>query len=140
MPAALSFALRYFALVFATGFALGTARVLLVVPRLGERWAELLEMPLMGLALWCWARWLLRHQALSRRQAVVAGGLALALLVGAELTLAVLLQDRSLQDYIASRDPVSGTAYLLMLLLFALMPALLCQHVRPDERAGGSDV
>ncbi|WP_397534180.1 hypothetical protein [Roseateles sp.] len=137
MPAPLTFALRYFALVFATGFVLGTVRVLLVVPRLGERWAELLEMPLMGLAIWCWARWLLRRQVLSRLQALAAGGVALALLVGAELTLAVLLQERSLQDYIASRDPVSGTAYLLMLLLFALMPVLLCHHARADDQAGG---
>jgi len=114
-------------------------RVLLVVPRLGERWAELLEMPLMGLALWCWARWLLRRQALSRLQALAAGGLALALLLGAELTLAVLLQDRSLQDYIVSRDPVSGTVYLLMLIFYALLPAALCHHARPEQQ-GASDV
>lgn len=139
MPASLSFAWRYFALVFGTGFVLGTVRVLWLVPHLGERWAELLEMPLMGLAIWCWARWLLRRQALGRLHALAAGGLALALLVGAELTLAVLLQERSLQDYIGSRDPVSGTVYLLMLIFYALLPAALCHHARPEQQ-GASDV
>lgn len=139
MPAPLSFAWRYFALVFATGFALGTARVLWLVPRMGERWAELLEMPLMGLAIWCWAGWLLRRQALSTAQALAAGLVALVFLLGAELTLAVLLQDRSLADYIASRDPVSGTVYLLMLICYALLPAGLCHHARPEQQ-GASDV
>ena len=37
------------------------------------------------------------------------GSLALALLLGAELLLAVVLQDQSLAAYVASRDPVSGT-------------------------------
>ena len=39
--------LEYFALVFGTGFVLGVLRVSFLVPRLGERLAELAEMPLM---------------------------------------------------------------------------------------------
>lgn len=53
--------------------------------------------------------------------------LALVLLHAAEFLLAVVLQDRSLADYIASRDPVAGRVYLAMLVLFALMPAFLKQ-------------
>ena len=42
-----AFAAAYFIAVFAVGFALGTLRVTLVVPALGERIAELAEMPFM---------------------------------------------------------------------------------------------
>jgi hypothetical protein len=37
----------YFALVFGAGFLLGTIRTLWVVPRVGTRTAELMEMPIM---------------------------------------------------------------------------------------------
>jgi hypothetical protein len=53
------------------------------------------------------------------------GLLALGLLLAAELLLAVVLQDRSLADYVASRDPVSGSVYLAMLVLLAVMPILV---------------
>jgi hypothetical protein len=45
-------------------------------------------------------------------------------LVVTELGLAVALQDKSLADYIRSRDSVSGSVYLGMLLVFAAMPRL----------------
>jgi hypothetical protein len=57
----------------------------------------------------------------------------LAVLLGAEVLLAVLLQDRTLGEYVASRDPVSGTVYLAMLALFAAMPLVLAR-VRPASR------
>jgi hypothetical protein len=50
----------------------------------------------------------------------------------AELLLAAALQGRSVVQYIASRDPVSGSVYLIMLLLFALMPFILA-CVRNDH-------
>ena len=79
-PAAL-----YFALVMGAGFVLDMIRVPFLVPRLGERHAELLAMALQG---------------------------------------------RTLAQFIASRDPVSGPVYLVMLLLFALMPAILARRGR----------
>jgi hypothetical protein len=38
-------ALAYLAIVFGTGFVLGMFRVPILVPLIGERWAELAEMP-----------------------------------------------------------------------------------------------
>ena len=47
----------YFALVFAVGFVLGTIRTLWVVPRVGARKAELMEMPIMLVVIIMAARW-----------------------------------------------------------------------------------
>jgi hypothetical protein len=117
----------YFALVFGTGFLLGLVRVPFLVPRLGERWAELIEMPLMLAVIVLSARCIVRRFALpaARPARLATGGLALALLLAAELGVALIVQDRPLADHVASRDPVSGTAYLIMLGVFALMPALV---------------
>ena len=41
----------YFALVFGAGFVMGAIRVPLLVPRLGERVAELIEMPFMCIVI-----------------------------------------------------------------------------------------
>jgi hypothetical protein len=125
-------AVLYFALVLGTGFLLGMVRVPLLVPRLGERYAELLEMPFMFVAIVLAARYVERRFALpaSLSLRLQIGFLALALSVLAELLLAAALQGRSVAQYIASRDPVSGAVYLGMLLLFALMPSLLAR-LRP---------
>jgi hypothetical protein len=119
----------YFALVLGTGFLLGTLRVPLLVPWLGERYAELLEMPFMFVAIVLAARFVVRRFALpaSLSLRLQVGFLALALAVLAELLLAAVLQGRSVAQYIASRDPVSGSVYLVMLLLFALMPSILAR-------------
>src|SRR5208337_4093029 len=47
----------YFALVFGAGFVLGTIRTLWVVPRVGTRTAELMEMPIMLAVTIVAARW-----------------------------------------------------------------------------------
>jgi hypothetical protein len=122
--------LAYFALVFGAGFVLGALRVTLLVPRLGVRTAELLEMPLMLVVVVLAARFVVRRFRLAprTRSRLYAGLVALALLVTAELLLAVALQGASLQSYLAGRDPVSGSVFLAMLVVFALMPRLLDRH------------
>lgn len=114
----------YFALVFGAGFVLGAIRVPLLVPRLGARWAELLEMPLMLVVIVWSARFVVRRFAVpaGARHRLGFGVLALGLLLAAEFALAVLLQEQSLRQYLAGRDPVSGAAYGLLLIVFALMP------------------
>jgi hypothetical protein len=128
----------YFGLVFAAGFLLGTVRVTLLVPRLGERWAELSEMPIMALAIYLAATRVVRRYALppAGSSRLVAGAVALLLLVIAELALAVVLQGRALTEYLASRDPVSGTVYLAMLVVFGAAPWLLSFRRRGSADAG----
>jgi len=127
-------ALLYFILVLGTGFVLGSIRVPFVVPRLGERYAELLEMPIMLASILLSARYVVQRFALPRSILIrlSVGFVALGLSVIAELLLAAILQGRSVAQYIASRDPVSGGVYLGMLLLFALMPSILTPHAPVD--------
>jgi hypothetical protein len=131
-------AVLYFALVLGTGFALGSIRVPFLVPRLGERYAEFLEMPIMFMAIVLAARYVIRRYSLPASLSVRlrVGFAALLMSVLAELLLAALLQGRSVAQYIASRDPVSGSVYLVMLLLFALMPSILARvHSGHHEEA-----
>lgn len=116
----------YFALVMGAGFLLGSVRVLFVVPHLGERWAELAEMPIMAMVIFVAAGYILRRypEVQTRGRVLVVGFTALALSVSAELVLAVVLQSQSLSEYLASRDKISGSVYLVMLVAFALMPRL----------------
>jgi hypothetical protein len=116
-------AASYFALVFGAGFALGTIRILWIVPRLGTRMAELMEAPIMLAITIPVARWVVRRLAvpstLSSRLGM--GCVALLLLLLAEISL-VYLRDVSISSYLASRDPLSGTVYYAELGMLALIP------------------
>ncbi|MBK6864930.1 MAG: hypothetical protein IPG91_16090 [Ideonella sp.] len=127
--------LLYFGCVFAAGFVLGTIRVPLLVPRLGVRWAELAEMPLMLVVIVVAARWVVHRHALGPTTAgrFWAGLLALALLLAAEFGLVLQLQGGTLAGYLESRDPVSGAVYATMLVAFALMPLIVARTT--EERS-----
>lgn len=117
----------YFALVFAAGFVLGTIRVPWLVPRVGERIAELVEAPIMLVVMVLAARWVARRLVAPRTPArlLAVGSIALGLLLLAELTLVLGFRGLTLAEYVAGRDPVAGTVYAVMLGLFALMPAIV---------------
>ena len=119
-------ALVYFGLVLGTGFVLGIIRVPFIVPKIGERWAELAEMPIMATVIFISSGYILNRfpEIQTSTRSLIAGFLALALSVFAELGLAVALQSQTLVEYIASRDKVSGSVYLVLLVFFALMPRL----------------
>ena len=121
--------LAYFVLVFGAGFILGAIRVPFLVPRLGERIAEIIEMPVMFVIVLLSAKFIVRRFALPATTSarLRVGLLALGLALAAEILLAVAIQKQSLGEYIASRDPVSGTIFLLLLALFALMPLIIAQ-------------
>jgi len=119
-------ALVYFGLVLGTGFVLGIIRVPFIVPKIGERWAELAEMPIMATVIFISSGYILNRfpEIQTSAHSLIVGFLALALSVFAEIGLAVALQSQTLVEYFASRDKVSGSVYIVLLVFFALMPRL----------------
>lgn len=120
----------YFAFVFGAGFVLGIVRTLSVVPRVGTRSAELMEAPVMLLVTIVAARWIVRHLAIpyvpSARLGM--GGIGLSLLLVAEFGLVLWLRGISIREYFATRDPVSGAVYYVLLGMFAVMPLLVARR------------
>jgi hypothetical protein len=126
----------YFGLVFGAGFVLGSMRVPFLVPRLGERIAELIETPFMFAVVMLAARYITRRYALPPQPFIRlgVGAISLSLLVVAELVFVAALQRRSVGEYIANKDPVAGVVFLAMLVLFALMPLILGRLQLAHER------
>ncbi|HYL75491.1 MAG TPA: hypothetical protein VEU96_14865 [Bryobacteraceae bacterium] len=120
----------YFVLVFGAGFALGTIRVLWLLPRLGTRVAELMETPLMLVLTVVASRWVVRRFALPAAPAIRlgVGFVALGLLLAAELGMVLFVQGLTIQQYLANRDPVAGAVYLAALAAFAIMPLLVARR------------
>lgn len=123
-------AVVYFVIVFGAGFVLGTVRTLFVLPLVGSRTAELLEMPLMLTVIVLGARWINRHLTAAATSSIqISVGLfALALVLLAEIAVGVGLRGQSPVESLLNRDPVSGTIYYVMLGVFALMPWLLARR------------
>ncbi len=120
----------YFAVVFGAGFVLSTIRTLWVVPRIGARTAELAEMPIMLLVSLVAARWTVLR--LGVPPVAVArlgmGCVALALMLIAEFGLVLWIRGQTIREYFASRDPVAGAVYYLMLAVFAIMPLMVARR------------
>ena len=131
--------LLYFALVFGAGFVLGPVRLLWAVPRFGERSAELAELPIMLAVAVLAARCVMRRPFAppTRPRALAVGLLALGLLLAAEVSLVLSLRGLTLREYVASRDPVSGGAYLATLAVFAVMPLAVTPGRPPGRRPRG---
>lgn len=120
----------YFVLVFGAGFVLGPIRILWVVPRFGTRVAELMEAPIMLVVTILAARWIVRRLAVPPKPVsrLGMGCVGLGLILVAEFTLVLWLRGLSISEYLASRDPVSGTVYYVMLGIFCIMPLLVARR------------
>jgi len=131
--------LLYFALVFGAGFVLGPIRVIWVVPRLGTRTAELMEMPLMLAVTIVAARWVVRRLAVPSTPSsrFGMGSVALGLLLTAEFAVVTRLRGLSMSEYLATRDPVSGNVYFTLLGLVAVIPRLVAYTRAPVH--GGTE-
>ena len=128
-------ALFYFALVFSTGFVLGTIRVLLVAPRIGDQTAQLCEMPQMLVAIVIAARRVngqLPH-GFGPSSRIVIGFIAFGMMLTAEIAVGMTLRGQSPIGSLLFRDPIVGAAYYMALGAFGLMPWLL------GYRKGGAE-
>jgi len=117
----------YFAIVFGIGFLLGIVRVVVLVPRIGSRVAELAEVPVMIAASYLTARFLLRKLsiAFSVPDRFVMGISALFLMLAAEFGLVFWLRGASFAEYFSTRDPLTAGVYYVSLILFGLMPLVV---------------
>jgi hypothetical protein len=119
--------LAYAALVFALGFALGTIRVLVVAPRVGDTAAVLFELPLMLAASYLACRALVGRFAVPSAAAprLAMGGLALAVLFLAEAAVGVLGFGRTLAEHLATYRAPGAQLGLAAQLVFAALPLVV---------------
>jgi hypothetical protein len=122
--AALKAGTAYFAVVYAIGFLLGTARVLLLATLVGETAAVLFETPLMLLVSWTSAWWSASAFSVPAKLSsrIVMGGFAFGLLILGELAVSTLIFDRSLAGTLSVYRSPAGLLGLLAQSIFALLP------------------
>lgn len=134
MKRAIAAGALYFLLIFLLGMALGTVRVLAIEPRVGELASVLIELPFMLIASWYVCGRLIRYlsvpAALSSRAAM--GGLAFALLMGAELGLSLFAVGGSVRDHFANYGQAAALVGLLGQLAFAVFPLVRDRRL-PDQ-------
>jgi hypothetical protein len=116
----------YFAVVFALGFVLGAIRVLWLSPIIGETAAVVAEQPVMLTASWFVARWLVRQYDFAHgRERLVMGGCAFAMLMVAELLLAVALFGQTPGQWLDNVVTMPGPIGLAGQMMFGLMPLVV---------------
>ncbi len=115
-----------FIAVFATGFVLGTIRVLVVAPRLGPLAAVLIEIPLILVASWRVTGWAIQRWVVDRRYAerIRMGAIAFALLIAAEAVLGIAVFRQSPGQWLSSFTTPAGAVGLIAQLAFGFMPVM----------------
>lgn len=132
MVAALKAGCAYFLVVFAIGFVLGTIRVLLVIPQLGDTSAVLLELPVMLALSWIACGWLVRRFAVPPEAGarLAMGALAFALLMVGELLVSEFGFGRTPVEHLESYRTAGAQLGLVGQLVFALFPYLQSRRGR----------
>jgi ABC-type uncharacterized transport system permease subunit len=118
--------LVYFAVVFAAGVVLGTLRVLVVAPALGEVAAVVLELPLMLAVSWIACGRIVERLRVPPhwRARAAMGAVAFGVLMAAEAGLAILAFGRSPAEHLVSYRDTAARLGLAGQVAFALMPLL----------------
>jgi hypothetical protein len=113
--------LRLGGLAFAIGAVLGPLREWLLAPHLGGQQAALLEAAVFAALLW-WAAGRTIPRGLDAREALVAGAIALAVVLAAEAALGALFAATGLQAQRAPRGMAEQAPGLLLLAWLLVLP------------------
>ncbi len=115
----------YAIVVLSIGFILGTIRVLLLAPRLGETTAVIIEAPIMLAVSWFVCRWCVDRLDVRRTVAArsLMGLVAFTVLMSGEVGLDAVF-GRSLADQLAAYKSPSGAIGLTAQVIFAMFPVI----------------
>jgi hypothetical protein len=116
----------YAVTIFAIGFVLGTARVLLLAPRVGSTIAVSIEAPIILTASWyvssLWMKRLAIGGEIGTR--ILVGAVAFVTLMILEVALSISLFHRSIGEYLAGLRSLAGAIGLAGQVCFATFPLL----------------
>lgn len=117
----------YFLVVVGAEFVLEVIRLQVVALHVGERLAEMLEIPNVLLATIIGARWVIDRFTFPPLPGIrlSVGLVALVLLLIGEVAVILPLHGLSIAEYLASQDPVVGVAPLGALGVLTVMPFLV---------------
>jgi hypothetical protein len=110
--------------VFAIGFLLGTARVLLLAPRVGSTIAVSVEVPIILTASWHVSRLWMKRLAVGAEigTRILVGAVALVTLMILEVALSISLFHKSIGEYFAGLRSLAGAIGLAAQVCFATFP------------------
>jgi len=130
--------LAYFGMVFAVGFLLGSVRIFLLLPWLGEAAAVLVELPVILCIAWFACRLLVRAFDVPPRitMRLTMGGIAFLTLIGAELGLSLFAFGRTPGEHLAQYREVHALLGLAGQVAFALFPFV---HRIGDQKSKNGD-
>jgi hypothetical protein len=115
----------YAVIVFLIGFILGSIRVLLLAPRLGETIAVIIEAPVILAASWFVCRWCVKRLNVTGTvpDRSLTGLVAFLVLMSVEFGLGIVL-GRSLVDQVAAYGSPAGAIGLGAQMIFAMFPVI----------------
>ena len=118
--------LVYAIIVFVLGFIIGTIRIFLLVPRVGETAAVAVETPVMLTLSWLMSLWIVGRldvaPTFTTRMAM--GVVAFVTLMVLELGLSIIVFHRSIAEHVATYSTSPGRIGLSAQILFAVFPVL----------------
>lgn len=129
--------LTYFILVFSIGFLCGAVRVPFLQPLLGDRHAQLVETPVMFMAIWKSAHFIVEQLHTPNfwtKDAIPTSALE-RLSIGLLATIMLLIVEAvgsswtkgwsGVVEWVRDRDPIAGAFYFALVGIFFVAPSLI---------------